>query len=166
MIPKVEDILVTELERRICEALGDMVASPDGDPETFTTTFETRKFTRCIQEQANIRIFGEVKAELSVIFYSQKERIDYSPLYASIARDPYIKLAEGVNATIGIDKCEAVEGQHLSNDAWLFGVNYFVFEIDDDREFQPPRLDTASTAAPDLYPRPEWNDRDEPETVI
>ena len=166
MIPKVEDILVTELERRICEALGDMVASPDLDPESFTTAFETRKFTACIQEQANIVVFGVMESELSVIFYSQKERIDYTALYVSLARNPFIRLADGISAVVGLEKCEAVEGPYLCNDAWLIKARYHIFEIEDGQNHQPPRLGNSTTGAPDLYPRPAWDKRNEPEAVI
>ena len=169
MIPRVEDLLIAELERRIVEALPDTAPNPNLEAETFTTTFESRKVAPCIQVQENIVIYATVEAEISVIFYSQRERYDYSPLYVSFARNPYIKLAEGlpnISAAIVMDRCEAVEGAYLSNDAWLFKTRYSIFEIDDGQEWQSPHLGNTGTSAPDLYPRPKPDLRDEPEVHI
>lgn len=167
MIPKIEDLLIEGLERRITEALPETSASSDGDePETFVTTFETRSFNPCIQEQENLTVYGEVTAEISVILYSQRTRYDYTALYISFAKDPYIRLAPGVSAVIGLEKCEAVEGPYLSNDAWLFKTRYFVFEVDDAQEWQQPRLGNTGKSAPEIYPRPEPDTRHEPEEHI
>lgn len=163
MIPKVEDILVAGLERRICEILGDVVAGTDNEPETFVTTFETRRFTPFRQEETSITIFGEVNAELSVVFYSQKQRIDYSPLYASIASNPFIDLGAGISAFIEIDHCEAAEGPYLSNDAWLIKASYYVFEVDDATGYQPPIIAAAATSEYDVYPTPQPYQPNEPE---
>jgi hypothetical protein len=166
MIPHIEDILIGELERRIVEALPGTAPNPNQEPETFTTTFESRKVVPCIQIQENASIFATVAAEISVVFYSQRERYDYSPLYVSFARNPYIKLAEGVSAAIVMDRCEAVEGPYLSNDAWLVKAEYYIFEVVDGQEWQSPRLGNTGTSAPDLYPRPKPDLRDEPEAHI
>ena len=166
MIPHVEDILVAELERRICEAMPETAPGVDGEAETFVTTFESRKFTPCIQEQGNITVYGEVEAEISVVLYSHKQRYDYTPLYVSFAKNTHIKLADGISACVSIDKCEAVEGPYLSNDAWLFKATYYIFDIEDVVDYAPPHLGTATTDAPDIYPRPVWDARNEPEAHI
>lgn len=166
MIPNIETILIEALERRIVEALPETAPNPEAEPETFVSSFETRKFTPCIQAQETLTIFGEVEAEISVVFYSQKERMDYTPLYVSLAKNRYIKLAEGVFACVRLGKCEAVEGPYLSNDAWIISAKYYVFEIGDGLEWQPPRAGERGTSVPDLYPRPTWDKRDEPEAVI
>jgi len=162
MILRVEDLITRELERRIVEALPETSPGESGEPETFTTTFESRRFTPCVREQENLVFFGEVEAELSVIIYSRRARYDYSPLYASLARDPYIKLDEGLSAAVAMLRCEAVEGPYLTSDAWLFKVTYPIFGVEAAHVWQPPRLANAQTSAQDVYPRSEPDTRNEP----
>jgi hypothetical protein len=166
MIPRIEDLLVEELERRIVEAMPETAPGSCREPETFVTTFETRRFTPCIQEQENVRVYGAVQAELSVIFYSQKERCDFTPLYVSFARNPCIQITEGVSVTVKLDRCEAAEGPYLSNDAWLIKAEYYIFEIEDAHEWQPPRAGGSDALAPDIFPRPEPDASDEPEAHV
>lgn len=166
MIPRIEDYVIEELEKRICDALPDTAPNENQQQETFVVSIETRKFTPCVQAQENFVIFGEVEAELTVVFYSQKQRVDYTPLYICLAKNPYIKLADGVSARIGIDHCEAVEGPYLSNDAWLIRITYPIFDFESGLEWQQPHLGDADTNTLNFYPRAAWDKRNEPEGVI
>ena len=165
MIPSIETLLVEELERRIVAAMPETAPSEDGEPETFVTTFESRTFKPCLQEQENLVVYGKVEAELSVIFYTQKTRNDFTRLYVSLAKNPHLH-TDGMAASIEFKKCEAVEGPYLSNDAWLFSVTYFIFETVEVQDWQPPRIDTSDASARDIYPRPEPDLRSEPEAHV
>ena len=163
MIPRVEDVLVAELERRIVAALPETAPGDETTPETFITTVEGRTVVRNVQEQNTLTVFAWVTAEISVIFYSQKQRYDYSALVADFARNPMIQLGEGIFAKVEIEKSEAVEGPYLSNDVWLFTAKYPVVEVEDGQEWQPPKIANVTVGAPDIYPRSEWNKTDEPD---
>lgn len=167
MIPNIEDLLIAELERRIVVAMPETVRTEsepgDGETlETFVTTVETRTVTRNVQEQNTCIIFAWVKAEIAVIFYSQKKRYDYSPLVASFALNPAIKLGNEVYAKVEIQKCEAVEGPYLSNDAWLFVATYPVIEVEDGQNWEVPQIVNVTIEAPDIYPRAEQDTTNEP----
>lgn len=162
MIPNVEDILIAELERRIVAGVPDTAPGDGNTPETFITTVESRTFVRNVQEQSGLVVFGFVTAEITVIFYSRKRRYDYSALLADFARSPAIRLADGVHAKIEMEKSEAVEGPYLSNDAWLFRATWPVLEIEEERGWENPRIAKVTVGAPDIYPRPEWDQTNEP----
>jgi hypothetical protein len=162
MIPRVEDILIAELERRIVAAMPETAPGDGNTPETFITTVEGRTIQRNVQEQSTLTCFAWVTAEISVIFYSQKMRYDYSALIAGFARNPTIKLGEGVFAKVEIEKSEAVEGPYLSNDAWLFTAKYPIVEVEDGQTWEPPNVANVTVGAPDIYPRPEWDSTNDP----
>ncbi len=166
MIPSIETLLVEELERRIVAAMPETAPSEDGEPETFVSTFESRTFKPCVQEQENLVVYGKVEAELSVIFYSQKARNDLTPLYVNFAKHPFLRIADGMLATVEFKKCEAVEGPYLSNDAWLFGLTYYIYETVEVQEWQPPRIGESDASAREIYPRPEPDLRSEPEAHV
>jgi hypothetical protein len=166
MIPMIEDFIIQEIERRVTEAMPETSESDSGDAETFVVSFESRKFTPCLQEQENLTVYGEVSAEISVVFFSQKKRYDYSPLYVSLTKKPFIQLADELAAHISLDRCEAVEGPYLSNDAWLIKAKYYVFETEGACEWQPPRIGTEDVSAPDLYPMQEPDESHAPEKII
>ena len=155
-----------ELERRITEALPDAAASADGEAETFVSSFESRKFVSCVQEQGlsvssqqclsipsrmrHVIVYGEVTAEIAVTFYSQKARMDYTPLYVSFALNPFLQLADRAAwAKVEFDRCEAVEGPYLSNDVWLLKMTYLIFEIDDAHGWDRPRTGDISISRPE-----------------
>jgi hypothetical protein len=163
VIPRVEDILVAELERRIVAALPETAPGNDQTPETFITTVEGRTVVRNVQEENTLTVFAWVTAEISVIFYSQKTRYDYSALVADFARNPTVKLNDGVFAKVEIEKSEAVEGPYLSNDAWLFTAKYPVVEVEDGQIWEAPNIARVMVGAPDIYPRSEWNKTNEPD---
>ena len=163
MIPNVEDILIAELERRIVAAMPDTAPGDGLTPETFVTTIEERTIKRNVQEQNELTIFCQVTAAISVIFFSQDRRYDYSALMANFARNPTIKLGEGIYAKVEIEQSETVgEGPYLNNDAWLFKTTYPVFEVEDSHAWQTPQIANVTVGAPDIYPRAEWNTTDEP----
>ncbi|MDR1874374.1 MAG: hypothetical protein LBQ90_05075 [Synergistaceae bacterium] len=153
MIPRVEDILIAELERRIVAAMPDTAPGDGTTPETFITVIEERTVTRNVQEQNALTIFAWVTAEIAVIVYSQKRRYDYSPLLADFAGNPMIKLGDGVFAKVEIEKSEAVEGPYLSNDAWLFKATYPIVGVEDGRTWQPPNIANVTVGVQEIYPR-------------
>jgi hypothetical protein len=162
MIPRVEDILVAELERRIVEAMPETAPGDGQTPETFVITVEGRTIARNVQEQNTLTVFAWVTAEITAVFFSGKTRCDYSALIADFARNPMITLGEGVYAKVEIEKSEAVEGPYLSNDAWLFTARYPVVETEPGQTWQPPSIANVTVGSPDIYPRPEWDARNNP----
>ena len=68
MIPRVEDILIAELERRIVAAVPDTAPGDGLTPETFVTFVEERRIQRNVQEQNNLTVFCMVTAVISAIF--------------------------------------------------------------------------------------------------
>jgi hypothetical protein len=149
VIPRVEDILVTELERRIAAAIPDTRPSDGEEPETFVISIEGRTVTRSVQEQSGLTAYAWVTAEIAVVFFSQKKRYDYSALIADLARNPMIELGETLYARVEIERSEAVEGPYLSNDAWLFTAAYPVVEIEERQVWQRPRIGNVTPRNPD-----------------
>lgn len=153
MIPRIEDAIIENLERRICAAIPETAPGEGDEPETFVTTIETRKFTTSVQGQGNITIYGEVEAEISVILYSQKRCYDYSALLADFAANPCMSIF-GVPVWLTIDRCEAVEGQHLTNDGWGFKARYYIFEVEDGADWRQPNVGAEFASEYDIYPEP------------
>ena len=162
MIPRIEDRLVDELERRIVAAVPETAPGDGTTPETFITTIESRTVVPNVQEQNNLTIFCNVTAEISVIFYSQKIRYDYSALLADFASHPFVNLGEAC-AKVRIEKSEAVEGPYLSNDAWLFRAEYPVFSVEPGHAWLTPNIASVTVGTPDLYPRALPDTTNEPE---
>ena len=163
MIPRVEDILIAELERRIVAAVPDTAPGDGLTPETFVTFVEERRIQRNVQEQNNLTVFCMVTAVISAIFFSQDRRYDYSALMADFARNPAIKLGEGVFAKVEIEQSETVgEGPYLNNDAWMFKATYPVFEIEASHAWQTPQVGNVTVGEPDIYPHEKPDDTNEP----
>lgn len=166
MIPRVEDILIAELERRIVEALPETAPGDGGTPETFITSIEERSVVRNLQEQNTLTILCWVTVEIAVIFYSQKKRYDYSPMLAEFARNSLIRLGSDgqteVHAKVEIKKSEAVEGPYLSNDAWLFVANYPVVRVEEGQTWEEPRIANVTVGVEDIYPPAKWDETNEP----
>ena len=163
MIPRVEDAFVAELERRIVAAVPETAPGDGATPETFVTTVEGRTVVPCVQEDPDgLTVFCTVRAEISVIFYSQKRRNDYSALLADLCRHPWIDLG-GAWAKVRIERSEAVEGPYLSNDAWLFVAEWPVFEAEPGHGWEEPRIGRTSAGAKDIHPQPRPDLTDEPE---
>jgi hypothetical protein len=151
MIPRVEDILVAELERRIAVAIPDTRPSEGEEPETFVISIEGRTVTRNAQEQSDLTAYAWVTAEIAVIFFSQKKRYDYSGLMANFARNPMLQLGDRIYAKVEVERSEAVEGPYLSNDAWLFVATYPIVEIEEPQTWEIPRINSVTTGAPDIF---------------
>lgn len=162
MIPRVEDALIAELERRIAAAMPETAPGDADTPETFITTIESRTVVPNVQEENDLTVFCMVTAEISVIFYSQKTRCDYSPLLADFCRHPWIDLG-GAWAKVRIERSEAVEGPYLSNDAWLVRAEYPVFEVEPGHAWLDPNIGRVSAGVQDIYPRALPDTTDEPE---
>ena len=162
MIPRVEDTLVAELERRIAAAMPETAPGGADTPETFVTSIESRTVVPNVQEENDLTVFCMVIAEISVIFYSQKSRCDYSPLLADFCCHPWIDLG-GAWAKVRIERSEAVEGPSLSNDAWLFRAEYPVFEVEPGHAWLTPKIGRVSAGVQDIYPRALPDTTNEPE---
>lgn len=161
MIPRIEDAIVEALEARICAAIPETSPGAGDDPETFVTTIETRKFTPCVQAEGNYTVFGEVEAEISVVLYSQKARYDYSALMADFAKNPVVMIL-GVPVVMTIDRCESVEGPHITNDAWGIKTKYQIYDIEEGQEWQEPEIGVEIVNEHDLYPEPQPYQPNEP----
>ena len=157
MIPRVEDILIEQLEQRIVTAMPDTQSGSgdenedESEPESFVIYLEERTITRNVQEQNGLTAFAWVRAEIIVVFFSQKKRYDYSALIADFARNPMIHLGGSLYAKVEIERSEAVEGPYLSNDAWLFVAAYPIVEIEDGQTWKIPRIANVTTSAPDIF---------------
>lgn len=162
MIPRIENAIVAALEARICAAIPETAPGAEGEPETFVTTIETRQFTPCVQAGGNYTLYGEVEAEISVVLYSQRARYDYSALMADFAKKPVIHVL-GDQVVMTIDRCESVEGPHLTNDAWSIKVKYHIYDIDESQDWQEPIVGAETMGEYDICPKPQPYQPHEPE---
>lgn len=167
MIPRVEELLIEALEARIVRAVPETAPSKRDEPETFVTTIESRKFDMCVQEQSNGVTYGCVEAELSVVFFSDKHRYDYSAMMADFARNRFVQIPGALPAQILEMLSEtALEGPHLTTDVWGFKVLYYITGDGEDKEWQLPRLNAETAEAAEIFPADKPHDPNSPEEII
>lgn len=167
MIPAIERMIVEALERRISEALPELDTNKNGAPEQITSHIEKRTCKRNVQEQSGLKLFGKVEALLSVEFYTNgQEFVDKTPLIASFMENPYLTIDGDRHPLCEIEGSEIADGPHLDTDVFVFKVTYEIYDRLDGRVYQSPRLGNIDTDAPDIYPRPTWDGRNEPESVV
>lgn len=162
MIPRIEDAIIEALEARICAAIPETSPGAGDDPETFVTTIETRKFTPCVQSEGIYKLYGEVEAEISVVLYSRRARYDYSALMADFAKNPVVNVLD-IPVVMTIDRCESVEGPHLTNDAWGIKAKYQIYDTEVGQEWQEPIVGAEIAGEYDIYPEPQPYQPNEPE---
>jgi hypothetical protein len=163
VIPRIEDTLIAELERRIVAAVPDTAPGDGESPETFVTTIESRTIAPNVQEGNDATVYCRVTADISVVFFGQKRRYDFSALLVDFAKRPFIELGDGFAAKVAIERSEAIEGPYLSNDAWLFRIEYPVFSIEPMHGWQQPQVNQPTVGSHDIYPRAEWDRTNEPD---
>lgn len=167
MIPRVEELLIEALEARIVCTVPETAPSKRDEPETFVTTIESRKFDMCVQEQSNGVIYGSVEAELSVTFFSDKIRYDYSAMMADFARNRFVQIPGTLPAQITEMSSEtALEGPYLTTDVWGFKVMYYITGDGADREWQLPEIRTVGVLAKEIFPADKPRDPNSPEEII
>ena len=167
MIPRVEELLIDALEARIVRAVPETAPSKRNEPETFVTTIESRKFDMCVQEQSNGVIYGCVEAEFSVVFFSDKNRYDYSAMMADFARNPFVQIPGALPAQILEMLSEtALEGAHLTTDVWGFKVLYYITGDGEDKEWQIPHINAETAEAAEIFPADKPHDPNSPEEII
>ena len=167
MIPRVEDALIAELERRVAESVPESAPAPEARPETFVVAIEERRFEKCRQEESAVTIYGRVEAAVSVCFYSQKTRYDYSAMMASFSGNPHLQIGGGLPAEIvEINSATVEEGPYLTSDAWTFTVRYYIWDDGEGKEWRRPAINSEETAEPCVFPQPRPYDPNSPEAVI
>ena len=164
MILKIEELIKTKFEARILTALpglavSDMSPVPDA-PASLVSRIESRRPTRCVQEERNIRRYGEVEATLSATFYNRgQEFIDKSALLASFMELPFLVLSPDLSIPCELEESELAEGPHLDSDVWLFTITYPIYDIESNSAPEAAAVGGADTnAAAELYPREEAQD--------
>lgn len=167
MIPRVEELLIEALETRIVCTVPETAPSKRDEPETFVTTIESRKFDMCVQEQSSGVIYGSVEAELSVTFFSNKIRYDYSAMMADFARNPFLLIPGALPAQILEMLSEtALEGPYLTTDVWGFKVLYCITGDGEDNEWQIPRINAETAETAEIFPEDKPHDPNSPEEII
>ena len=167
MIPMMERLIIVEMEKRVSDALPELALNTDGNVKQITTYFEKRTCHRNVQEQSGVKFFGHVEALVSVNFKTNgQEFVDKTPLLASFMERPYLAVDGDTHPLCEIVGSEIADGPYLDVDVFVFKVTYPIYDRIDGQEWQPPQLGTATTDAPDIYPRPQWDASNEPEARI
>lgn len=167
MIPRVEELLIDALEARIVCTVPETAPSKRDEPETFVTMIESRKFNMCVQEQSCGVIYGSVEAELSVTFFSDKIRYDYSSMMADFARNPFLQIHKALPAQILEMQSEtALEGPYLTTDVWGFKVLYYITGDGEENEWQIPSINAVTAEAAEIFPEDKPHDPNSPEAII
>lgn len=164
---RIEDGLIKALEERIVSTVADTAPSIQDAPETFVVTIESRKFEPNKQEESRGVIYGRVEAEISVCFFSQKTRYDYSAMMADFANNPYIQIDDSLPAMITDMRSDtAIEGPYLITDVWGFNVHYYISGTGEDKEWQLPQIHGETPNVAEIYPKDEPYDPNAPEAII
>lgn len=135
MILAIEQLIKAKFEERVLEALPCLTVSEispvPGAPASVVTHIESRRPTRCVQEELNIKRYGEVEATLSATFYNRgQEFIDKSALLASFMELPFLVLSSELSIPCEMEESELAEGPHLDADVWLFTITYPIFAVE------------------------------------
>ena len=145
MIPAIERMIVEELERRIVQALPELATNEEGKPQQITTRIEKRTCKRNVQEQSNVKFFGEVEALVSVEFYTGgQEFVDKTPLIASFMDYPFLAVDGDAYPRCEVDGSEIANGPHLDVDVVVFKVTYPIYDRLEMQAYQPSVLDRKS----------------------
>ncbi|MCQ4765074.1 MULTISPECIES: hypothetical protein [Cloacibacillus] len=164
---RIEDGLIKALEDRIVRTVADTAPSIQDDPETFVVTIESRKFEPNKQVESRGVMYGKVEAEVSVCFFSQKTRYDYSAMMADFANDPFLQIEDALPAMISDMNSEtALEGPYLTTDVWGFQVHYYISGTGEDKEWQLPQIHGETPQAAEIFPIDEPYDPNSPEAVL
>ncbi len=164
---RIEDGLIKALEDRIVKTVADTAPSIQDDPETFVVTIESRKFEPNKQEESKGVVYGRVEAEISVCFFSQKTRYDYTAMMADFANNPFLEIPGALPAMISDLTSEtALEGPYLTTDVWGFKAHYFICGTGEDKEWQIPRINGETPRAAEIYPADEPYEPNSPEAVL
>ena len=167
MIPMMERLIIKEIEKRVREALPELEVNTDGNVKQITTYFEKRTCHRNVQEQSDVKFFGQVEALVSMNFKTDgQEFVDKTPLIASFMERPYLAVDGDTHPLCEIVGSEIADGPYLDVDVFVVKVTYPIYDRQEVQEWDDPKLNTATTDAPDIYPRPAWDARNEPETHI
>ena len=112
-------------------------------------------------------IYGSVEAELSVTFFSNKIRYDYSAMMADFARNPFLLIPGALPAQILEMLSEtALEGPYLTTDVWGFKVLYCITGDGEDNEWQIPRINAETAETAEIFPEDKPHDPNSPEEII
>lgn len=158
MIQRIEELVKTKFEERVLQALPElavMQASPvPGAPASIVTRIESRRPTRCVQEEPGVKRYGEVEATLSATIYNRgQDFIDKSALLASFMEDPFLYITDWPPIRCELEESELAEGPHLDADVWLFTVTYPVIDITDENASRTAAISGENAlAAAELYP--------------
>ena len=168
MIPKIEEIIKAQIEKRITTALPELAISEaapvEGAPATVVTRVESRKPERCVQEESGVIRYGQVEATISCTFYNLGQQfVDKTALLVSFMSCPSLQLADGVFANCELDGTELADGPHLDSDVWVFKVKYPLFEYTEEQNWQQPVVNIENPVAAALYPQAQAYDPDAPE---
>lgn len=167
MIPRIEDLLIAALEDRIVSTVPDTAPSQRDEPETFVVTIESRVFEPNVQQQSNGAFYGAVDAEVSVVFFSDRTRYDYSAMMADFAQNPYVEIPDGLPAKIiELGSETALEGPHMTTDVWGFKLHYYIYGDGEDKEWQLPQIHSETPQAAEIFPIDEPYDPNSPEAVL
>lgn len=167
MIPKIEEMLISSLEKRVTETVSGVAPSFSAAPETIVTTIESRKFEMNLQDQGNGLVYGLVEAEISVCFFSDRVRYDYSAMMASFAENPFLEIEGASPAQIMRMESESIiDGAYLCQDAWGFMVRYYITGDGFEKEWQVPKINSETAQKYDVYPRDMPYMPHEPKTVL
>ena len=167
MIKRIEELLIEALEARIVRTVPETAPSKHDEPETFVTTIESRNFDMCVHDQSNGAIYGCVEAELSVVFFSDRTRYDYSAMMADFAQNPFLQVTGALPVQIKSMMSEAaLEGPYMTTDVWGFKLVYYITGDGEDKEWQLPEVHGEHPAAEEIFPVTKPYDPNSPEAII
>jgi len=123
-----ENQIKAQIETDILNILPELGKDKSNSEKKLLIRFTRREFKRGGSVQDNVKLYGQVHADMEVYVFS-REDIDMTELFKFYLDKGKMKINDDVVVDYGLQGTEIREGEHLDSDVLKFKVIYPLIDV-------------------------------------